>query len=190
MKNTLNITIQRIQNEDASELEYIGRKTFYDTFTGTCTEEDMAGFLDVVFSPEQIKTDLSDPEDYFFWALVDGKPAGYLRVKEDYSSFEYMRKWKSLELKRLYVLSEFHGHGVAHALMEFAVEFAKTNDYQVIWLGVWEHNYRARRFYEKSGFSNSGHTHDFPIGNTPQTDCWYWQFLNGTTPEAALGADI
>ena len=29
----------------------------------------------------------------------------------------------------------------------------------------------------KYGFIDSGYTHDFPIGNTPQTDVWLWKFL-------------
>ena len=47
-----------------------------------------------------------------------------------------------------------------------------------MWLGVWEHNYRAQKFYQKMGFEDTGYKHPFPIGNTPQTDLWYWKFLN------------
>ena len=88
-----------------------------------------------------------------------------------------MKQWKSLELKRIYVLEEFHGKGVAQRLMNFVIQSAQANQYQVVWLGVWEHNYRAQKFYEKYSFVHSGHTHDFPIGSTPQTDCWFWRFL-------------
>ncbi|MES2849190.1 MAG: GNAT family N-acetyltransferase, partial [Bacteroidota bacterium] len=58
-----------------------------------------------------------------------------------------------------------------------AETFAKENKYEVLWLGVWEHNDRAKKFYEKMGFKDSGHTHDFPIGNTPQRDNWLWKFF-------------
>ena len=64
-------------------------------------------------------------------------------------------------------------------LMNFALDFAMTNKYEVVWLGVWEHNNRAQKFYWKYGFEKSGHTHPFPIGNTPQTDLWLWKFLDG-----------
>jgi len=96
---------------------------------------------------------------------------------EDYTNFPLMKQWKSLELKRIYVLEEFHGKGVAQRLMNFVIQSAQANQYQVVWLGVWEHNYRAQKFYEKYSFVHSGHTHDFPIGSTPQTDCWFWRFL-------------
>jgi hypothetical protein len=32
------------------------------------------------------------------------------------------------------------------------------------------------KFYENMGLYFR-YTHDFPIGNTPQTDWWFWKFL-------------
>jgi len=61
--------------------------------------------------------------------------------------------------------------------MDHTLNYAAQNNYQVVWLGVWEHNLRAQSFYKKYDFVNSGHTHNFPIGNTPQTDWWFWKFL-------------
>ena len=104
-------------------------------------------------------------------------PVAYLQFMEDYSGFPEIRKWKALELKRIYVLDTFHGKGIAQKLMDFILKFALENKYEVVWLGVWEHNTRAQKFYAKYGFENSGFTHDFPIGNTPQTDVWLWKFL-------------
>jgi ribosomal protein S18 acetylase RimI-like enzyme len=104
-------------------------------------------------------------------------PVGYLRFMEDYSGLPEVNQWKALELKRLYVLKEYHSKGVAQKLMVFFIAYALQNKYQLVWLGVWEHNLRAQKFYTKYGFVNSGFTHDFPIGNTPQTDQWFWKFL-------------
>jgi ribosomal protein S18 acetylase RimI-like enzyme len=104
--------------------------------------------------------------------------AGYTRYMEDYKNFPMMKEWKALELKRLYLKKEFKGKGVAQLLMDHVLQYAIENKYQVVWLGVWEHNNRAKRFYEKCGFVNSGYTHDFPIGKTPQMDQWMWKFLD------------
>jgi ribosomal protein S18 acetylase RimI-like enzyme len=171
------VTIRRIVLKDVPVLAEMARKTFYDTFTGTCTEEDMAGFLESYFNKTQVTKELSDPEDYFFFAEVDGVPAGYLRFKEDYRGLPLMKQWKTMELKRIYVLSEYHGQGIAQKLMDFLIDWCKNENYEAVYLGVWEHNIRAQKFYAKYGFENSGHTHDFPIGNTPQTDIWLWKFL-------------
>jgi diamine N-acetyltransferase len=173
----MEINIRPIAIDEAGILSSIAKKSFYDTFTGTCTEEDMQSFLQQYFNEGQLNSELNNPRNSFFFAEVDRQPVAYLYFAEDYESFPLMKKWKALELKRIYVLKEFHGKGIAQLLMDHILDYAKENKYEVIWLGVWEHNLRAQRFYEKYGFVNSGHTHDFPIGNTPQTDNWLWKFL-------------
>lgn len=171
------ITIRRITLADVAVLAAMGRKTFYDTFTGTCTEADMQQFLHDYFNETQVTKELSDADDFFFFAEVNGVPAGYMRFKEDYSGFPLMKQWKTMELKRIYVLETYHGQGIAQKLMEFLIDWCTKEKYQAIYLGVWEHNIRAQKFYAKYGFENSGHTHSFPIGSTPQTDFWLWKFL-------------
>jgi ribosomal protein S18 acetylase RimI-like enzyme len=69
-------------------------------------------------------------------------------------------------------LKEYHGTNVATELMQFAFDFAKERNYEKIYLSVWEYNFRARGFYEKMGFVNTGLENDFPLGTTPQTDFW------------------
>jgi diamine N-acetyltransferase len=173
----LDITLRRITIADVPVLAAMASKTFYDTFTGTCTEEDMQQFLKQYYNHAQVTKELSDLNDFFYFALVDGEPAGYIRFKEDYSGLPIVKQWKTIELKRLYVLSQFHGQGVAQKLMDFFIDWSKKENYTAMYLGVWEHNTRAQKFYAKYGFENSGHKHPFPIGNTPQTDMWLWRFL-------------
>lgn len=173
----MEINIRRISVDDVSVLSAIAQKTFYDTFTGTCTEEDMRGFLGQYYSVEQLGKELQDEEMFCFFAEADGIPVAYLQFKESYESFPEIKKWKALELKRIYILSEYQGKGIAQKLMDFFLEFAAANKYEVVWLGVWEHNAKAQKLYAKYGFEDSGYTHDFPIGNTPQTDNWLWKFL-------------
>ena len=162
---------------DATALSVVSSQTFYDTFTGTCTEQDMQSFLEEYFNLKQVQAELSNENDFYYLAESDGKVIGYLRFMEDYRNLPLMKEWKALELKRIYVSKEFHGKGIAQQLMDFAIQFATESKYEVIWLGVWEHNLRAQKFYGKYGFVNSGHTHDFPIGSTPQTDFWMWKFF-------------
>jgi diamine N-acetyltransferase len=171
------IIIRRITLADVPVLAKMARITFYDTFTGTCTEEDMQHFLQEYFNEAQVTKELSDRSDFFFFATINDVPAGYLRFKEDYSGLPLMKQWKTMELKRIYILKEFHGQGVAQKLLDFLIDYCRKENYQAIYLSVWEHNTRAQKFYAKYGFENSGYTHDFPIGNTPQTDFWMWKFL-------------
>ena len=173
----MEINIRPLTADDAGALSVIAKQTFYDTFVGTCSADDMQSFLDQYFNEAKLSAELNTPGHHIFFAEENGKPVGYLQFMEDYSGFPMMKKWKALELKRIYVSKEFHGKGIAQQLMDFIIAYAKTNNYEVVWLGVWEHNLRAQRFYEKYGFVNSGYMHDFPIGDTPQTDFWFWKFL-------------
>lgn len=174
----MQISLRRATTQDVKALAAIAATTFYDTFTGTCTEEDMQQFLYDYYNEELVQKELEDDSYGFYFAEVDNLPVGYLLIKEDYKGLPLMQQWKALQLKRIYILKQYHGKGVAQALMNFAIEFAQQQAYEVLWLGVWEHNHRAQSFYAKYGFKNSGYTQDFPIGNTPQTDIWLWKFLN------------
>ena len=173
----MEITVRKILPEDAPTLAEMSRKTFYDTFLDTCTADDMQLFLEEYFNLPQVEKELNNPEDFYFFAEADGKTVGYIRFMEDYSGLPEAKQWKALELKRLYILSDYHGKGIAQKLMDYYLAFAQQHNYQLAFLGVWENNFRAQKFYEKYGFINSGYTHDFPIGNTPQTDKWFWKFL-------------
>jgi hypothetical protein len=64
-KKAMQVTIRRALMSDAQELSMVSRETFYDTFTGTCTPEDMEAFLDAHFNLEQVKGELSNKEDFF-----------------------------------------------------------------------------------------------------------------------------
>ena len=173
----MDVRLRRITVPDATVLSAIAKQTFYDAFTGTCTEADMRSFLEDYFNENRLAKEISDDNNFYFFAEREGMPVGYLQIMEDYSSLPLMKKWKALELKRIYVLKEFHGKGIAQQLMDLTLSYAADHAYEVVWLGVWEYNDRAQQFYKKYGFVDSGHKHDFPIGNTPQTDNWLWKFL-------------
>ena len=53
--------------------------------------------------------------------------------------------------------------------MQKAIKIAKESNLDYIWLGVWEHNFPAIKFYEKHGFKKFS-THIFKLGNDEQTD--------------------
>ncbi len=76
---------------------------------------------------------------------------------------------RALEIERIYVLQEFHGQRVGQVLYEKAIELAQERGLDYIWLGVWEKNARALRFYEKNGFEPFDR-HIFKLGDDEQTD--------------------
>ncbi len=166
--------IRRGNIGDVALLQNIGAKTFDDTFGNTCTKEDMRGVLEKYFNSKQCLQELQDENDYFFFFEEAGTVKGYMRINAKHSCpIESYQDKKNIELVQLYVLKEFHGAGVAQALMNFALNFARERNNEIIYLSVWEYNFRARGFYEKNGFKNTGIENDFPLGSTPQTDYWF-----------------
>jgi ribosomal protein S18 acetylase RimI-like enzyme len=53
--------------------------------------------------------------------------------------------------------------------MQECISIAKRKQRDYIWLGVWEKNDKAIRFYERFGFKRFGE-HEFVLGNDRQTD--------------------
>ena len=174
---TKELNIRRAIPADAQLLSNLSSVTFHETFVGTCTDEDLAGFLEESYNAEQILKELQDENDLYFLAYMDLKPVGYLKMNEEESVVPLIREHKSLAISRLYVLKEYHSRKVGAALMEFALDFAAQNNFEILWLGVWEHNERAKIFYKKFGFKETGFSHPFPIGNTSQTDIWLMRFI-------------
>ena len=73
------------------------------------------------------------------------------------------------EIQRIYVDQQWHGRGVAQALMSQAFSAAGLGNADQVWLGVWENNPRALAFYRKLGFKEVG-DHVFQLGSDPQRD--------------------
>ena len=57
----------------------------------------------------------------------------------------------------LYAHPQLWYHGVGQQLLAYAVEYFKTQGCSQATLWVYEENIRARRFYERAGWSRDGH---------------------------------
>lgn len=171
------IKIRKITLQDVKMLSTLSKKTFYDTFTGTCTPADMNHFLENYYNENVLAEELNNSEYQYFFALFNDEIVGYLLFAENNKEFESLNK-KALELKRFYVLANYHGKGIAQVMMQYYLDFAITEKYELAFLGVWEYNYKAQNFYSKYGFTKTNHTHGFPIGVTPQLDVYMTRKLN------------
>lgn len=160
--------IRQVNIQDIEELKVIGKLTFSETFSSENSEEDMREYLKEGFSTEKLKTELTDENAEFYFAELGDNVIGYLKVNFGQSQTEIKDK-NALEIERIYVLKEFHGKKVGQILYDKAIELAKEKNVEYVWLGVWEQNPRAIRFYEKNGFIVFD-KHIFKLGNDEQTD--------------------
>ncbi|MBN1984806.1 MAG: GNAT family N-acetyltransferase [Prolixibacteraceae bacterium] len=164
----MKLQIKKVSDKELARLQKIGVETFAETFSSENSEENMQEYLKSEFSAEKLKADLADKNVEFYFAELDGKVTGYLKINFGPSQTE-IKNENSLEIERIYVLEEFHGKKAGQFLFEKAMETAKEKKVDYVWLGVWEHNPRAIRFYEKNGFV-AFDKHIFKLGKDRQTD--------------------
>jgi diamine N-acetyltransferase len=162
------IEIKKVTIADIENLQNIGRQTFYETFAEANTEGDMQQYLTENFSATKLKSELINPDSEFYFASISKKVVGYLKINFGQAQTE-LKLNNALEIERIYVLKEFHGKQVGQVLYDKAMQVAKRLNVDILWLGVWEENPRAIRFYKKNGFVEFD-KHIFRLGNDEQTD--------------------
>lgn len=163
-----NIYIEEISIKQIEELQKIGKQTFYETFSESNTESDMNTYFAKNNSSEKLKTELNNPNSKFYFANLNQKPIGYLKLNFDNAQTE-INDPNAMEIERIYVLKNFQNKKVGQILLDKAVEIAKLKKINFIWLGVWEQNLKAIRFYNKNSFFEFD-KHIFKLGNDDQTD--------------------
>lgn len=162
------ISVKPVKKTDLQALQEIARTTFAEAFSARNAAADMEKYLDENFSLEKLSAELENPESLFFFAEVSHKEAGYLKVNWGAAQAESL-PGKTLEIERIYVLPAYQGKGIGKALFEKACSIAQEKKMDAIWLGVWEKNTSAIRFYRKHGFVEFG-KHLFRLGDDIQTD--------------------
>lgn len=162
------ISIREASKDDAALIADLSRQTFFDTFEGENTVEDMNKFMNETFTREKLMAEVGVPGNIFLLAYEANEPVGYARLREAGSPL-LMENGFALEIARIYAVQKSIGKGVGRALMQHCIEIARQKSARVIWLGVWEKNQKAISFYTKWGFEKFGE-HVFMLGNDPQTD--------------------
>ena len=162
------ISIQKITINEVEALQAISRLTFYETFAAVNTEENMSRYLENDLSLERLSEELSNPYSEFYLASLENEVIGYLKINCESAQTE-RKTANSLEIERIYVRKEFQGKNIGQLLLANAFQIAKEKGNENVWLGVWEENKRAIRFYQKFGFEEFD-KHIFMLGEDAQTD--------------------
>ena len=162
------IKISVATKPDFQTLQKIAKETFYEAYAASNSSELLENYMKESFSEEKLITELENPHSLFYLAWDKQLPIGYLKLNRGDAQTDLQER-DSLEIERIYVKAEYHGKKVGQMLCDKAVEVAIENNKKSIWLGVWEENLKAIRFYEKNGFLSFG-KHFFQMGNEEQTD--------------------
>ncbi|MFT3911567.1 MAG: GNAT family N-acetyltransferase [Ferruginibacter sp.] len=164
----INIIIRKLTLEDLDQLQLISRSTFYKAFAAENTEEDMRLYMEDAFSTENLRSELNNPESTFHFVQTGNNVIGYIKLNTGNAQGDLQNE-NSLEISRIYIVEEYQGKNLGKKLLDNALEIAKQKKVDFAWLGVWEKNEGAIRFYERNGFVKFS-SHPFMLGNDRQTD--------------------
>ncbi|EOH92897.1 hypothetical protein UAW_02938 [Enterococcus haemoperoxidus ATCC BAA-382] len=162
------IEIKKITLNDLVALKALSIKTFTDTFAKDNTPEDLKEYLDQAYTEEKLANELQNQDSEFYFIYSEDQLAGYLKINVNEAQTETIEE-DALEIERIYIDSNFKRLGLGKMLYHKAIERAKELNKTSIWLGVWEKNFSAMKFYHKMGFTQVGQ-HSFYMGEDEQID--------------------
>ena len=164
----MDLALRKCTTDDLEMVRDISIKTFYNTYAELNTPENIRLCIEESFNVKEMTRVLEDPNVDIILLSMNGRPAGYVRINEAPSQTD-INDPASLEVERIYILKEHQRKGLGKFLLDHAVSIATERGKEYVWLGVWERNENAIRFYEKCGMYKAG-THDFLLGEDVQKD--------------------
>jgi diamine N-acetyltransferase len=160
--------IRKAEPTDAGVLARLAEKTFRETFGADNTSADMDQHILETYSAKIQTQEILDANIDTFVCEFENELIAYAQLSW-LPAPNYITAQRPVEIRRFYVDSAWHGKGIAGELMAQVLEHVASKNADQIWLGVWEHNPKAQRFYQKMGFLEVGE-HVFQLGNDPQRD--------------------
>jgi diamine N-acetyltransferase len=190
--------IKKVTEKELPALVELARSTFVAAFEKDNDPVDFALYVTGFFNLDVFKKELNTGGSVFYLVYDKKTLIGYFklnhgkiphdavnvvenvvgnfscRLTNDDNAATKVADYILTELERFYLIPETHGKGFATLMMQQAEVLTAENKSTYLWLGVWEHNLKARKFYEKTGFTKFAE-HIFMIGTDPQTDWLMWK---------------
>ena len=157
--NDMDIQIAQVASRDisfAEDLADIMISAWKSGFKGILPEDIIEKYTQFGPCAEMFRQLIASGAGNLYLAQLDGKPAGLLY---------WLMEGDSARIEALLTVPEVWGRGVAPALMERAL--ADTSSCKAVTVWPFRDNHRARRFYEKHGFSPTGKSR---IGDAEETE--------------------
>jgi diamine N-acetyltransferase len=162
------IEFEKVTPDHLELLREISLDTFRYSFYHQNTPENYELYVSKALSAETLLAEINNPRSVFYFGYLNQELVCYFKINLDINCYEVYDK-ASLEIQRIYITPPYLSKGMGSEIMDFIKQYSKDSGYTSIWLGVWEHNPGAIRFYERHGFKLVG-KHLFMLGNEEQTD--------------------
>ncbi|MBL8182010.1 MAG: GNAT family N-acetyltransferase [Blastocatellia bacterium] len=148
--------------QDITILAALGTATCYEAYFELDPSADLADYCARVYSVENVRAEYEDPNSTYLIAEVNERAVGFAKLREN-NFVKCMADRHAIELHRIYVLERMKGSGIGRQLFDRCCEIGREKGREALWLGVWEQNTTAQKFYERIGMTNVGTT-DFSDG--------------------------
>jgi ribosomal protein S18 acetylase RimI-like enzyme len=159
---------------DAAMLAGFMSRNFLATYGECSTPANIAATIAKHYGLEAQQRQLADRTRINLVMELDGAIAGHAQLRLFGDTPERVRPLPTAEISRFYVDTQFHGRGLAQAMMAEVRRLALARGARSLWLSVWQEQPQAIRFYEKEGFRVVG-TLVFEVGDDPKDD---WLMLS------------
>jgi len=151
------IKFENLNEHLIDEFIIIAKRSFLDTYDGK--SDNPAGMLhsyvDETYIRDNILNEMTDQNTIIKLIYMEDQCVGHLKMISQ-SPPKSAKIQNSLFLNNLYLLSEYQGKKIGAKAMNYVFDYAKNKGFEAIWLGVWEKNVQAIKFYQRLGFKKFG----------------------------------
>lgn len=161
---------------DIPELSRVGTRSFSDAYRGTADDADIDAHLDAYFSELAIGKEMKQPTVRYLVGTRGPTTAGLVKLRSD-NVPPQLPAHNAIELQQLYVASEHQRAGVGRRLLDAAIDDARHEHADSVWLSVWTDADWAMSFYRGYGFKVVCEI-PFRLGSADFTDYLMWYRLD------------
>jgi GNAT superfamily N-acetyltransferase len=161
------LEVRRARSDDAAAIAEVHVRTWQDAYEHVFGAERLAG-VTVAQRLPMWRQILNDPAQTALVAEDEaGRIVGWCTVAPSRDADADGELWG------IYVLSEAWGSGAGTALMAAGIDALRESGYREVILWVLEDNPRARRFYEREGWTLDGSRKEDEFLGVPVTEVRY-----------------
>jgi len=177
----MQITLRQMDSYSIHQVDQFNRNSIVNSKLTLHIQDNKISYSIVPVEPyekilnvdaEDYTTFIDNPEKVIFFADVDGKPVGQIKMVPWWNKFTYVEE--------LTVDTEFRRRGVGRTLLNRAIEWAKQQHFPGVTLETQDNNVPACKLYEKCGFVLSGFDlyayRNFPESKDEIALYWYLMF--------------
>jgi len=174
----MEITIRKIDRHESPQTKSFSRKSMVNSRLVLGIEnENLVYTIAPVepyerdYPPEDVNYSFDGSDPAIFFAEVDGKLAGRIRMMKWWNQFGYVED--------LVVNPEFRSLGVGRKLLERGIQWAHENNFPGVMLETQDDNVPACMLYQSCGFVLSGFDRNVykAINPTTKETALYWYLI-------------